>query len=104
MADIRTDSRYAQARILRDENNIEYIDWFEDIKFDLADFEDNFEYRVKAGDTVFSIADQFYDEQKYYWVVCRANVIFNPFLQLVPGTKFVLPSERTFLTTIIGEI
>lgn len=103
MADILIDSRYSRAKLKTDEDGVLYVDWFGDIKFDVADFEDNLEYQVLPEDTVFSIADRFYGEQKYYWVVCRANTIFNPFKKLVPGRKLILPSEKTFLTEIIGE-
>lgn len=104
MADIKVDSRYSVAEIPRDENGTEFVDWFGDIKFDVSDYEDNFEYEIQPVDTVFSIAERFYGDQKFYWVVCRANVILNPFLKLRSGVKIVLPSEKTFRSDILGQI
>jgi hypothetical protein len=101
MATITLDSRYSRADIKLDENGVKYIDWFGDIKFDISGFDDNIQYEVKPADTVFSIASDHYGSQRYYWVVCRANVIFNPFKKLVAGTKYILPSEKTFRTKIL---
>ena len=90
--------------MFRDENDVEFVDWFGDIKFNVENFTDNIEYEVQPEDTVFSLASRYYGSQRYYWVVCRANVIFNPFEKLTPGVKLILPSDRTFRTIILGEV
>lgn len=103
MANTRLDSRYSRAIIRKDSDNVEFVDWFGDLKFDVSAFEDNIQYDVRPEDTVFSIASEIYGQQKYYWVVCRANDIFNPFKKLTAGQKLVLPSDGTFRTRILGE-
>lgn len=103
MARITLDSRYSKAEIVKDENGVEFLDWFQDIQFDVSNFADNEEYEVQSFDTVFTIASRFYGQQRYYWVVCRSNTIFNPFQKLVAGRKLVLPSERAFRQSILGE-
>lgn len=103
MAEISLDSRYSKAKIVRDENGVEFLDWFEDIQFDVSQFDDNVEYQIQSADTVFTIASMFYGLQKYYWVVCRANEIFNPFEKLTAGRRILLPSERAFRQAILGE-
>lgn len=102
-ANIALDSRYSTAEIIRDENNVEYLDWFGDIKFDSSVFTDNEEYTVQPEDTVFKIASRFYGSERYFWVVCRSNVIFNPFQKLVPGDKLILISSKTFQQAILGQ-
>lgn len=101
MARIKLDSRYSEADIKIDENGVQYIDWFGDKKFDVSEFDDNVQYQIKPQDTVFSIASEFYGGQRYYWVVCRANVIFNPFQKLIAGQKLIIPSDRAFRTRIL---
>ena len=103
MAKITLDSRYNKADIKVDENGTKFIDWFGDLKFDPEDFDDNIQYQVKPNDTVFTIASEHYGSQRYYWAVCRANVIFNPFKKLVPGTKLILISNKTFRSAVLGE-
>lgn len=103
MADIRLDSRYSTANIKTDENGVEYLDWFGDIQFEVSEFDDNVEHIVQPEDTVYSIASNFLGAQRYFWAICRANVIFNPFQKLVPGRKLIIPSEKTFRTVILGE-
>lgn len=103
MAKITLDSRYSRADIKIDENNTRYIDWFGDIKFDVSSFEDNVEHIVRQGDSVFSVASEYYGSQRYYWVVCRSNVIFNPFKKLIAGESLILPSAKTFNTEILQE-
>lgn len=103
MAKITLDSRYTKADIKIDQNGTKFIDWFGDLKFDVEDFDENIQYQVKPNDTVFTIASQYYGSQRYYWAVCRANLIFNPFKKLVAGTKIILISNNDFNSTVLGE-
>ncbi len=103
MARIRVDSRYAPADILIDENGVKFLDWQKDIKFDVSLFDDNVQHTVLPEDTVFSVSSRYLQSQRYYWVVCRANVILNPFEKLVPGSKLIVPSIRNLRTKILGE-
>lgn len=104
MARITLDSRYKSANIKIDENGTKYIDQFGDIQFEIGDFDDNVEHEVVDLDTVFSIASQFLGSQRYYWAVCRANGILNPFLKLKPGVKLLLPSIQRFQSDILGAV
>lgn len=101
MAKVALDSRYATASILTTEAGVRYLDWFGDRKFELADFADNVAYKVREGDSVFSVASYLYGKQRYYWVVCRANLIFDPFERLAAGRILSLPSAATFAAKII---
>ncbi|MEE8150650.1 MAG: hypothetical protein V3T43_02900 [Nitrosomonadaceae bacterium] len=102
MAIITLDSRYKTADIKVDENGVKFIDQFGDIQFEIGDFDDNVEHEVVDKDTVFTVASQFLGSQRYYWAVCRANNILNPFKGLVPGTKLKLPSLQRFRSDILG--
>jgi len=103
MARILLDSRYATADIKIDENGVKYLDWFGDRKFEVSDFTDNVEHVVSSGDTVYSIASRYLEQQRHYWVICRANQIFNPLKKLVPGQKLLIPSIKSFRSRIIGQ-
>jgi len=48
------------------------------------------EYIVLAGDTIYNIADRFYEDESLYQQIAIANDLKN-YRRLVPGTKLLLP-------------
>lgn len=48
------------------------------------------EYIVLAGDTIYNIANRFYEDESFYLQIAEANDLKN-YRRLVPGTKLILP-------------
>lgn len=48
------------------------------------------EYVVLAGDTIYNIADRFYEDESFYLQIAEANDLKN-YRRLIPGTKLILP-------------
>ncbi|MCK6641714.1 MAG: LysM peptidoglycan-binding domain-containing protein [Bacteroidia bacterium] len=48
------------------------------------------EYIVKAGDTIYNIANRFYEDESFYLQIAETNDLKN-YRRLVPGTKLILP-------------
>ena len=49
-------------------------------------------YYVKKGDSLDSIALQFYNSPTKYWIICSYNRIRNPYVKLVEGQELKIPS------------
>lgn len=49
-------------------------------------------YEVKRGDTLDSLALDFYNNPTLYWVICSFNRIQDPFSKLTVGQKLKIPS------------
>ena len=49
-------------------------------------------YEVQRGDTLDSIALDFYNNPTLYWVICSFNRIQDPFTELVEGQVLKIPS------------
>lgn len=49
-------------------------------------------YTVKQGDTLDSIALNFYNDPTLYWIICSFNRIRDPFKKLLPESKLRIPS------------
>ena len=46
---------------------------------------------VKQGDTLDSIALDYYNSPSYYWIICDFNQIQNPYVKLKVGDKIKVP-------------
>ena len=49
-------------------------------------------YVVRQGDTLDSIALEFYNNSTLYWVICSFNRIQDPFIELHEGQVLRIPS------------
>ena len=49
-------------------------------------------YIIKEGDTLDSIALDFYNNPTLYWIICSYNRIQDPFIQLKEGDIIKIPS------------
>lgn len=72
-------------------------------------FADNEEYTVVVGDTLANIAGRRFiglpNPGTLYWVIAdfQPDPIHDPTIALIPGTKLILPSRRTYEEEIINE-
>lgn len=48
---------------------------------------------VKDGESIHSIAHQYYKDSGKWYIIASANHIFNPFREIVPGTKLIIPNH-----------
>lgn len=55
-------------------------------------------YKVKANDTLDSIALDYYNNPTFFWIIADFNQIQDPFIQLIEGTEIKIPtlSEISF--------
>lgn len=49
-------------------------------------------HTVKEGETIQSIAFQYYGDSGYWVHICDVNNIFNPFVELEEGMEIYIPS------------
>lgn len=49
-------------------------------------------HTVKEGETIQSIAFQYYGDSGYWVYICDLNHIFNPFVELKEGMEIYIPS------------
>lgn len=49
-------------------------------------------HTVKEGETIQSIAFQYYGDSGYWVYICDVNNIFNPFVELEEGMQIYIPS------------
>jgi hypothetical protein len=49
-------------------------------------------HTVKEGETIQSIAFQYYGDSGYWVYICDINNIFNPFVELEEGMQIYIPS------------
>ena len=47
---------------------------------------------IEQGDTLDSLALDYYNNPSLYWIICSFNHIRNPYIQLTPGDKIKIPS------------
>lgn len=50
-------------------------------------------HSVKEGDTIFSIANTYYGDSGKWYLIADANYIINPFREIIPGIKLVIPNN-----------
>lgn len=48
-------------------------------------------HTVKAGETIQSIAFQYYGDSGYWMRIAEANNIYNPFVELEDDTQIIIP-------------
>ncbi len=100
-------SRYLFCHGLTDENGKFYLSDREPFRFVVRS--DNRHHTVVEGDTLFSLAHEYFAPVKrpagLYWVIAdfQPDPIIDPTLRLVPGTTIVIPSVRCFIEEIFNE-
>lgn len=69
---------------------------------DILDGVETLEHIVTAGDRLELIANQYYGDPDYWWVVALSNRILDPF-SLVPGQRLRIPTDaKTILDKVHG--
>lgn len=48
-------------------------------------------HTVREGDNLVNIAWQYYQDSGYWGLIARANKIINPFAELKPGDRILIP-------------
>ena len=48
-------------------------------------------HTVKDGENIHSIAYQYYKDSGKWYIIAEANHISNPFREINPGTKLIIP-------------
>jgi hypothetical protein len=77
--------------------------------FPYSPLADNVVHNVETGDTVFSLADVYFQPlarpSGLWWVIAdfQPNPIQDPTIALVPGTIVYIPSVRTVLELIFNS-
>ena len=51
---------------------------------------------VKDGENLHSIAYQYYRDSGKWYIIASANHIFNPFREIVSGTKLIIPNHGIY--------
>ena len=101
-APLRTDSRYASARLKRLPDGTATLDLYSRRRVDPADFpEQTVCVTVQPGDTPFSIASQLYGSSRLYWVVCECIQQSDPFAALLPGQVLILLASDAVHTHVL---
>lgn len=78
--------------------------------FRFVEINDNRFHTVRAGDTLWTLADRFFDgvtdnAAQLWWVIAdfQPEPIIDPTLALTPGRIVVVPSQRTLTEQIFSE-
>lgn len=72
-------------------------------------FDDNRVHRVVQGETLFTLAGNFFASRQrpagLWWVIAdfQPQPIHDPTIALIPGSLVVIPSERTVVEVILNE-
>lgn len=91
-------SRYKSGRMynISDGTNVKHIV----LDRKLAAFDNRVDYKfytVVAGDTLDAISKKFYNNEGYWWVIADFNDIINPFDDLKPGMRILIPNFSSVL-------
>ena len=49
-------------------------------------------HTIIQGDTLDSLALQYYNNPTYFWIICSYNHISDPYIDLIPGEIIKIPS------------
>lgn len=81
-------SPFDNAKILSFNNNAEVLIFAdtEDIITSSTTY-----HTIKEGETLQSIAYQYYGDSGYWGLISRANKILNPFTEVIPGQRLLIP-------------
>lgn len=48
-------------------------------------------YKIQVGDTILSVAQRFYSNQKLWWLIALRNNIIDPTTEVSPGDVLYIP-------------
>lgn len=51
-------------------------------------------YQISVNDTWTSISYMYYGTIKLWWLICKFNNIIDPFAELIPGKKILIPCQQ----------
>lgn len=91
-------SRYKSSTILKDNSGQRYLSINKDI--DIPKQSDDIYIRWKESDRTTLLANQYYNDPEYYWVILKANNVGIE-SQLIPGQRIRIPKN---INNIISEI
>ena len=60
-------------------------------------------HTVVSGETIDSIALNYYNNPTYYWIICSFNRISDPFKELKEGSKLKIPSMNSLTYDVAGR-
>ena len=56
----------------------------------------------KDTDRMDAMAETFYGDSRYWWIICLMNNLVNPFsYDLLPGTLIKIPNEASTIVNMI---
>ena len=56
----------------------------------------------KETDRMDAMAETFYGDSRYWWIICLMNNLVNPFsYDLLPGTLIKIPNEASTIVNMI---
>lgn len=103
----RINSRYTFCSGLVDEDERLFLSAREPFRY--RALPDNIVYRVAGGDTLWALADRYYQgltrPAGFWWVIAdfQPEPIFDPTIALQPGQTLIIPSLQTVSTLIFSE-
>lgn len=60
-------------------------------------------HTIKQGDTLDTLALDYYNNPTLYWIICSFNHITNPYITLVPGSTIKIPSIANIEYDVYGR-
>lgn len=51
-------------------------------------------HTVIEGETIQNIANRYYRDSGLWYIIADVNSIYNPFTEIIPGTKLLIPNGR----------
>lgn len=100
-------SRYAYTQGALEADGTLQLSEYEPFRY--VDLSDNRQYTVRAGDTYFHIAGQFFNglprPAGLWWVICdfQPQPVVDPTVPPAVGTVLIIPSVRTVQEQIFNE-
>lgn len=74
--------------------------WSPFLAEDLAQQDDDIDYRVRQNDRIDRLAEYFYGERLLWWVIAQRNKIDQPSIELYEGRMLVIPSPAFVARTL----
>ena len=94
-------NRYNTSKILRDENGTRYLNRVEYPAIPIRD--DDVFIRVVFGETFMNIANRFYNNKDFWWVIARANNQGSS-IYTVPGKEYRIPQNVNLILQELEQL
>ena len=94
--------RYDNQKIFRDENGTRYLNRIQYPTIPLRDSD----ILVKGlfGQRIENLANKFYGNVEFWWIIARANEMKNGSMYLVPGKEYRIPQNVSFILREFEEL